>query len=190
MGMPIILLLVLWTCLASMPAMPSGNPEYIGYEGCQMCHRAQHADWERSVHARAFDLLKPGVRNAAKRRGDLDPDKDYTGEQSCLQCHTTGYGKPGGFVSIRLTPSRAGVGCEGCHGPGGHYREIHKAQRTALDPADVIAAGQVYGSKDPQVCKDCHVSEDMPFSPRVDDKYSFDHESRLQQTRSFHRHYR
>jgi hypothetical protein len=173
---------------------PSGfsapAPAYIGYEGCVMCHRAQYADWERSAHARAFDLLKPGRRNAAKRKADLDPAKDYTNTEECLQCHTTGYRKEGGFVSILQTPNRAGVGCEMCHGPGGEYREIHKAERSALDRARVIAAGQVYASEDPKICTNCHEHEDMPFQPELDDKYRFDPEPRLKQTRSFHRHYR
>lgn len=176
--------------LAGMTGAWAEEPSYIGYEGCKMCHRAQFADWERSAHARAFELLKPGKRSSVKRKGDLDPDKDYTNDNKCLKCHTTGFEAPGGFISVRLTATRIGVGCESCHGPGSIYREIHKAQRSTLKRDDVIAAGQVYGSIDAQVCRKCHEHEDMPFQPEIDDKYRFDHAARLQVVRSYHKSYR
>ena len=41
--------------------------------------------------------------------------------KGCYHCHTTGYGKPGGFVSPEKTPHLKNAGCEVCHGPGGFH---------------------------------------------------------------------
>lgn len=164
-------------------------PVYVGYEGCAMCHRDQYADWQRSKHAKAFELLKPGQRVAAKKKAELDPDKDYTTSIKCLKCHSTGYRQIGGFVNIEETPTRAGVGCEMCHGPGSEYRKIHKQKHTGFTHEEVGAAGQVYGSLDTQVCSRCHGHEDMPLKPEMDEKYLFVLEDRLKKTRSYHQHY-
>jgi hypothetical protein len=170
-------------------AAPVSDVAYVGHESCAMCHKAQFEDWRRSSHARAFELLKPGQRRAPKRKADLDPSRDYTSDQDCLRCHTTGYRLPGGFVSVRETPDRVGIGCEMCHGPGKRYREIHKSRRGSLDRAELIAAGQRYASEDASVCVACHEHEDTPFQPALDHKYEFDLAERLKKTRSFHRSY-
>ena len=167
----------------------SKPPEFVGYEGCKMCHRDQYADWEKSKHAKAFELLKPGNRVAAKKKAELDPDKDYTTSIKCLKCHTTGYRETGGFVNLTDTRSRAGMGCEMCHGPGSEYRKIHKQKHTGFSHEEVMAAGQVYGSEDTKICKRCHEHEDTPMKPTVDEKYVFHLEERLKNTRSYHKHY-
>lgn len=181
----IFMMLVLAT-----PIVPADDaPFYVGYEGCKMCHRDHFADWVRSKHAKTFDLLKPGIEVSVKKHASLEPDKDYTTSDKCLKCHVTGYEKPGGFVDIQLTPTRAGVGCEMCHGPGSRYRKIHKQEYAGFTREDVMAAGQVYGSVDEAVCESCHANEDMPMSVEIDEKYQFELEDRLKKTRSFHRYY-
>lgn len=165
-------------------------PSYVGYEGCAMCHRDQYADWQKSKHAKAFELLKPGIRVSAKKKADLDPDKDYTGSLKCLKCHSTGYRESGGFVNVGETPTRAGVGCEMCHGPGSEYRKIHKQKHTGFSHEEAGAAGQLYGSTDTGVCARCHGHEDMPLKPEMDEKYVFVLKDRLKNTRAYHQHYR
>jgi hypothetical protein len=60
-----------------------------------------------SRKARSFEAIE-------KMRKGLTP-REITG---CYQCHTTGHGKPGGFVSPETTPGMKNAGCEVCHGPG------------------------------------------------------------------------
>jgi len=94
---------------------------YVGTKNCKKCHIKQYKSWIETKMAKAFDLLKPGERSDAKKKAGLDPEKDYTKDSECLPCHTTGYGKPGGFVSLEETPELAGVSCEMCHGAGSEY---------------------------------------------------------------------
>lgn len=177
--------------VAAVPAEVAGMPAYVGNERCSMCHRAQYQDWQRSKHARAFEVLKAGSHRVDKRKAGLDPERDYTAAPECLRCHTTGYGLEGGFVSLSATPEQAGVGCEECHGPGERYREIHKAARGAIDRTGLIAAGQRFPSvSDAAACRSCHDHEDSPFNADLDPKHAFDARDRLADVRSFHRIYR
>lgn len=94
---------------------------YVGSQGCKKCHVKQYKTWTETKMANAFELLKANVRSEEKKAAGLDPAKDYTADTTCVPCHTTGYGKPGGFVSLEETPEMAGIGCEVCHGPGEGY---------------------------------------------------------------------
>lgn len=124
--------------------------------------------------AKAFELLKPGVAAEAKSAHGLDPAKDYTTDANCLPCHTTGYGEPGGFVSVAKTPKLVGIQCEVCHGPGAGYLKpnLMSLQNKAYKRSDLVAAGMIVPSA--ATCKKCH-NEKSPF-------YSdFDYEVRKQQ---------
>ncbi len=121
----------------------------VGSKKCQNCHDEQYMDWQKSKMAKSFDLLKPGVRAEAKvdkhyvkdgKKIQIDPKKDYTQENFCLQCHTTGYDEKGGFISIeklsKITDkallkkaeernkSMESNGCENCHGQGSEFTQI------------------------------------------------------------------
>ena len=80
---------------------------YSGEESCSVCHREQHATWELTTHASAWETL---VEHGA----DRDPE--------CLKCHTVGFGKPGGFDLEKRQPELRGVQCENCHGRGGPHQ--------------------------------------------------------------------
>jgi hypothetical protein len=72
-----------------------------------------------------------------------------TSDAKCLKCHTTGYGKPGGFVSEAETPNLKGKQCEACHGPG----SIH-----VDNPEDAVARTTMKKYvTDNNVCIQCHV---------------------------------
>lgn len=182
-------LIVLLTAFVSVETNAE-EPHYVGWKACEICHKDETADWLRSKHGKAFDLLKPGNRAKVKKNAKLDPDKDYTvNTEKCVRCHTTGYKKQGGFVDATSTPDMVGVQCEVCHGPGSEYRMIHKSKRAEFKRDEVKAVGQTYGSEDEQVCRRCHEHEDTPMKPSVDEKYKFDWKVRLDDARAYHRRY-
>jgi len=84
------------------------NNKYVSEKRCYMCHRSQAKQHENTVHAKTFKKL-------------LDNNQDKN--PKCLPCHTTGYGKPSGFMDAKSTPDLAGVGCQACHGPGSAHVE-------------------------------------------------------------------
>ncbi|MBI3924798.1 MAG: hypothetical protein HY319_04595 [Armatimonadetes bacterium] len=158
---------------------------YIGPGSCAKCHEDQAASWKETRMARSFECLKPGTFAERKKMVGLDPGEDYTHDEFCLHCHTTGYGLVGGFVSIEDTPEMAGVTCEACHGPGGLYATTH------LDPRDPTFEGEqrqehkahvIYPPK-AAVCIRCH-NEDSPF---IDVDFRFDYEERVK--KGTHQHF-
>lgn len=172
-------------CLLAAGYSPAAEqPHYHGNKSCAGCHDREIQEWQRSTHARAFELLAPGKRAGFKKKAGL-ADIDYRGNVFCQKCHTTGYGNQGGFVDMESTPEMAGVGCESCHGPGSDYRETHK--KTNFSRTKARAAGQTYASLgDRGVCEKCH-SVASPFNPGVNPKYIFDLKKRLKDgTASFH----
>jgi hypothetical protein len=98
------------------PATPASAPadyRIAGSASCLSCHADSATVWHASHHANAWATL-------VAKGSEVDP--------SCQQCHTTGYGLPGGF-DRRSAPGAAaveGVGCESCHGPSlAHVRDVH-----------------------------------------------------------------
>ncbi len=146
--------------IAMNPAVTAGK--YMGFGKCRVCHLQQAKSWEETKMAKAFDLLKPGIRADQKKAQRLDPQKDYTHDPACLVCHTTGYGQPGGFVSVEATPQLAGVQCEMCHGPGEGYLkpELMSLQNKEYKRATLIAAGLIVPNA--KTCAVCH-NEKSPF---------------------------
>jgi hypothetical protein len=98
---------VLW------PFSAVAENSYVGTAACKDCHEEQHENFtkyakkahsEKSIKIMASDLTQAELAE-------------------CYGCHTTGYGKPGGFVSYEETPHLADAGCEVCHGPGAEHVE-------------------------------------------------------------------
>jgi len=141
--------------------------QYVGASRCRPCHFLQTKSWEQTKMAKAFELLKPGIAADAKRAHKLDPNKDYTHDSSCLPCHTTGYGKPGGFESIEKTPGLAGIQCEVCHGPGGGYLKpnLMSLQNKEYKRAALVAMGMTLPNE--KVCQECH-NPKSPFYQAFD----------------------
>ena len=116
---------------------------YLGARVCKGCHLVQHLSWQKLAHGKAFELLRPGIREAPKQRAGLDPSKDYSNDARCLRCHTTGYGEPGGFISREETPELLNVGCESCHGAGSRFVEEVMRAKYSFAHAEVTDLGYI-----------------------------------------------
>ncbi len=101
-----------------LPALVWAGPVYVGSKVCQECHEFEYKNFMRyAKKARSYERilrLKKGLK-----RDEF---------QKCLQCHTTGYGRPGGFVSVEKTPDLRYPGCEVCHGPGSKHIESQSSR--------------------------------------------------------------
>jgi hypothetical protein len=149
--------------------------QFVGPGKCKGCHPRQYASWKKTRMANSFEVLRAGEKGEEKRMAGLDPNKDYTHDETCLPCHTTGYGLVGGFVSLEKTPDMAGVTCEACHGNGGSYVD------TVMDPKNPTfktsaarSAGLTYPPTE-NVCRECHNAH----SPFVGMNYAFDYRERV-----------
>ncbi len=150
--------------------------KYVGVENCRICHMPHYESWLGTKMAKSFELLKSGVRAEAKLKAGLDPDRDYTTDGECLKCHVTGYGEPGGFVSIEETPEMANVECEMCHGPGSVYVDMmmEKTGTYTLDDYKELG-GLTMPSPENNICSEkCHNLK----SPFVGSGFEFDFEDR------------
>jgi hypothetical protein len=123
--------------VAAMPAALPANYRIAGSSSCLSCHAAEAASWQASGHAHAWQTLV---------------GKHFHVDSYCQQCHTTGYGLPGGFESRAKSASLVGVGCESCHGPSAaHVADPHV--HTTFDALDQ--------------CVRCHDHENSPNFDRA-----------------------
>lgn len=138
---------------------------YVGARACQSCHQAEFKTWEESPHGDAVETLK----NAAAP-GAGGTTADHRADADCLTCHTTAYGKRGGFVPKVPHTSQADlarVGCESCHGPGGdHVGENTKRVGTILSLGDKCESCVIL-----KICGSCHDDANDPGFPfRVEER--------------------
>ncbi len=171
-----LITLLLFALSTYASASASETPEYVGVELCRVCHIPHFESWSKTRMSNTFELLKPGVRSEAKKKAGLDPKADYTSNPACLTCHTTGFGRPGGFVSMEKTPGMANVQCEMCHGPGSIYAEMMLKVRGTYRREDYIKKGKmILPSEKQNVCtQKCH----NQASPFVRAGYKFDFKNR------------
>jgi len=120
---------------------------YVGSKTCAECHEEEYERWHKyAKKAHSFQAVK-------RMKHDLTLEEI----RHCYECHTTGYGEPGGFKDPISTPDLKNVGCEACHGPGSVHVETN-------DPADIKTKITM---KD---CEKCHSSERVAafnFKPLV-----------------------
>jgi hypothetical protein len=111
-------------------------PKYVGSLTCKTCHEKEYTSFV--THAK-----KSTSFGSIERVKKELTEKEIKG---CYYCHTTGYGKPGGFISPEKTPHLKNAGCEVCHGPG----EFHVKKR---DPSYIKRRLTA------EDCEVCHTSE-------------------------------
>ena len=131
-----LLIFVMVAHAAAQENKRNGAISYVGSLACKDCHPEEYANFM------TYAKKSTSFQSIEKQMRHLTPDEI----RQCYPCHTTGYGKPGGFVSLEETPLLKNAGCEVCHGPGAEHA------RTG-DPAAI--KGHM-GKKD---CEVCHISE-------------------------------
>ncbi len=148
--------------------------EYVGSDACKKCHFKQHRYWKKTSLFTALETLKASedaARAEKMKAAGLDPAKDYSTDATCLACHTTGYGKKGGFPEKDATAEQIEdlgmVGCESCHGPGSLYVK-HKTEALEKDKESKFDFDGLskYGLVKPNAdnCATCH-NEKNPVHP-------------------------
>jgi hypothetical protein len=114
-----------------------GPSAFVGVETCGECH-------QREVETfRAHSKKATSSKSIKIMASDLTPQE----LEGCFGCHTTGFGKPGGFRSFQETPAMTDLGCESCHGPGAAHAE------SGGDP------GLIKGNLEIMDCESCHTQE-------------------------------
>jgi len=112
------------------------EPTYVGPEACGKCHTEQYANY------RAYAKKSLSFEGVSKMKKGLSDEE----VRECFKCHTTGYGKSGGFRSVEETPHLKEASCEACHGPGSVHVETQ-------DPKDIK------GTLTTKDCEVCHNAE-------------------------------
>jgi hypothetical protein len=119
---------------AAPPAPELPKKVYATPSNCVRCHVQEFGQWAYSGHKSATATL-------AERSAHKNPE--------CLSCHSTGFGKSGGFGEpTPFNLSRmGGVQCEACHGPlAGHPED------ESVEPQPVTE----------QTCLQCHDEANSP----------------------------
>jgi hypothetical protein len=126
----------LMSLMHTSQALCENQMKFIGSESCKDCHETEYDSFKqfnKKAHSfKSITALKKGLT-------DVELNK-------CYECHTTGYGKEGGFLSEQETPKLKDAGCEVCHGPGSLHAETG-------DPKDIK------GKLSAKDCESCHNSE-------------------------------
>ncbi|MES9996548.1 multiheme c-type cytochrome [Desulfovibrio aminophilus] len=141
--MSIMAAAILFHCQAEA----AGQSSYVGSKTCAQCHEQEHSRFSK------YSKKAHSWKSIAVMRKKLTTQE----LQGCYDCHTTGHGKNGGFVSIEQTPDLADVGCETCHGPG----SVHAASG---DPKDIRRTPEL---ADCQICHNAERVADFRFKPLI-----------------------
>lgn len=135
-GIPFLLVSIVIRLPFSFAETKSRLPKYLGVEACKECHKEEYNSF--MIYARKSRSFE-SIERIKKRLTEEEI-------KGCYFCHTTGYGRPGGFVSPEKTPHLKIAGCEVCHGPG----EFHVK---TMNPSNIKRRMTL---KD---CEVCHIEE-------------------------------
>ena len=132
----VFLLLTPFVIYLSEKKAISQGPEksYVGVEKCKLCHAKRYDDFQDRKFSKAWRILE--MRNE-------------TTNPECLKCHTTGYGKPSGFIDADTTPHLKFKQCEACHGPASAHVEDPGNAEEQKALIDYV--------KDKDTCIQCHI---------------------------------
>jgi hypothetical protein len=129
---------VFFGLLLCAPYLEAGErvAHYVGMEKCKECHPEHVESYYSWKYSKNFKVIK-------MRKRDHD--------SACLPCHVTGYGSPGGFVSVEETPDMANKQCESCHGPA----SLHLKAPTKREHQKTLTIPK-------NICTTCHSGHKHP----------------------------
>jgi len=133
------LLLLVIVFQIHLPAGHAADQEtirYVGSEACRDCHENEY------LYFMTYARKSTSFRSIERLKKELSEQEI----KSCYACHTTGYGKAGGFESPEKTPHLRNAGCEVCHGPGEYHVKTQDA-------------AHIKGNLTAKDCEVCHTSE-------------------------------
>jgi hypothetical protein len=157
--------------------------EYVGSNGCKMCHKkeekgSQFSKWEATAHAKAFETLKSEA--AAKIAADKGLTVDAWKTPECVICHTTGFDNGGYEINddsfwnpatddkiankaVKRMNGLQAVGCEVCHGAGSKYKSSKIMKSIYAGEAE----GKDFGLNQisEETCLVCHNENSPTFKP-------------------------
>ena len=135
---------------------PTANgAKYVGNRVCKSCHTKAYRIWQKSGHAKAWDVLV---------QRDKEDGLPMTKQPDCVRCHTVGFGEVSGFKNPVTTSQLRGVGCEQCHGPSSKHVKAMKAlphKPSAEQTAAAIKEGALLPAN-AATCARCHDAEQSP----------------------------
>ncbi len=119
------------------------NNNYIGWQRCGKCHRAEVKSWKRTRHARAYETL-------------VEKNRQYN--LDCLFCHVTGIDHRHKSAALSVSADLREVGCESCHGPGRAHAANPQKNKLIYRPGE-------------KTCLSCHTkAHDPDFKYETDIK--------------------
>jgi hypothetical protein len=111
---------------------------YESAEACGKCHQEEYNQWLTTKHALAHDTIE-------RVHKQDDPE--------CILCHTMGYGRDGGFISMTKTMELGRVTCQACHSFTSQQCPKQASQDPKYDPKVAINS---------RLCQSCHGLVESP----------------------------
>ena len=144
---------------------PGANAQYLGSGSCggAECHTKRELTWwsreEKGgkEHKNSLGIFERSA-DKSKRYAETVKLADFMDPKGmCMQCHGT---------PQLIGGEREGVGCEGCHNPGGKWKPYHAnnskpenyRQSVGMGMADLKGNTKAWV----KVCTDCHVLDGKP----------------------------
>ena len=144
---------------------PGANAQYLGSGSCggAECHTKRELTWwsreEKGgkEHKNSLGIFERSA-DKSKRYAETVKLADFMDPKGmCMQCHGT---------PQLIGGEREGVGCEGCHNPGGKWKPYHSnnskpenyRQSVGMGMADLKGNTKAWV----KVCTDCHVLDGKP----------------------------
>ncbi len=124
---------------------------------CRRCHPSEHQQWRSTLHSHAWETL-------VQKKQAHNPE--------CQTCHTTLFGQPNGFVTLKENPDMVNVQCLACHRPKSPDLTVHSNRLRRGGSANGNTTGTVKDFLEitKETCVTCHNEDNSPH---------FDYESFL-----------